>query len=98
MGDASDNIPGVKGIGEKTALKLLQEYKTLDNIYLNIDKIGGKTKEKLINDKENAYKSYNLATIYRDVPLEITIEDIKYLKENTDQLHELYEQLEFYSF
>ncbi len=98
MGDASDNIPGVKGIGEKTALKLLQEYKTLDNIYLNIDKIGGKTKEKLINDKENAYKSYNLATIYRDVPLEITIEDTKYLKENTDQLHELYEQLEFYSF
>ena len=54
MGDSSDNIPGVKGIGEKTALKLLQEYKTLDGIYENINKITGKTKEKLLADKENA--------------------------------------------
>ena len=55
MGDSSDNIPGVKGIGEKTALKLLQEYKTLENIYDNIDEIKGKTKEKLEADKEMAF-------------------------------------------
>ena len=52
MGDASDNIQGVKGVGEKTALKLLHEYKTLDGIYENIDKITGKLKEKLETDKE----------------------------------------------
>ena len=57
MGDPSDNIPGVKGIGEKTALKLLEEYKTLDNIYANIDNIKGATKNKLIEDKDNAYMS-----------------------------------------
>ena len=64
MGDSSDNIPGVKGIGEKTALKLLQEYKSLENLYDNIDKIIGKTKEKLENDKEMAFISKKIATIY----------------------------------
>ena len=98
MGDSSDNIPGVKGVGEKTALKLLQEYKTLDGIYENIDKIKGKLGEKLINDKDNAYMSYNLATIVTNVPLEIKLEDTKYLGENLDELNKLYEDLEFYSF
>ena len=98
MGDSSDNIPGVKGIGEKTALKLLHEYKNIDNLYQNIDKISGKTQEKLLNDKDSAYKSYDLATIYRDVPMEITIEDTKYLGEDTEKLHQMYEELEFYSF
>ena len=97
MGDASDNIPGVKGIGEKTALKLLHEYKTLDGIYKNIDGIKGAVQTKLINDKENAYMSYEIATIYRDVPMEINIPDIKYLG-NTPKLREIYEDLEFYSF
>jgi len=97
QGDPSDNIPGVKGIGEKGALKLLQEYKTLDGIYENIDKITGKTKEKLINDKESAYFSYEIATIYKDVPLEINLEDTKYLGPNIEKLNELYEELEFYS-
>jgi len=97
QGDPSDNIPGVKGIGEKGALKLLQEYKTLDGIYENIDKISGKTKEKLINDKESAYFSYEIATIYKDVPLEINLEDTKYLGPNIEKLNELYEELEFYS-
>ena len=96
MGDTSDNIPGVKGIGEKTALKLLHEYKTLDGIYENIDNIKGALQTKLINDKENAYMSYEIATIYRDVPLEINIPDIKYLG-NTPKLLEIYEDLEFYS-
>lgn len=98
MGDSSDNIPGVKGIGEKTALKLLQEYKSLDGIYENIDNISGKVKEKLINDKENAYMSYDLATIIRNVPMEITIDDIKINKSDSMKLNNLYRELEFYSF
>jgi len=97
MGDASDNIPGVKGIGEKTALKLLQEYKSLDGIYENIDNIKGKTKEKLLLDKDNAYMSYEIATIYRDVPIEINFEDFKYNGPDTLKLKEVYENLEFYS-
>ena len=97
MGDSSDNIPGVKGIGEKTALKLLHEYKTLDGVYENIDKIKGATHDKLVNDKENAYMSYEIATIYRDVPLEINIPDIKYLGPNA-KLVDIYEELEFFSF
>ena len=97
MGDASDNIPGVKGIGEKTALKLLQEYKTLDGIYEHIDEIKGKTKEKLVNDKDNAYMSYEIATIYKEVPIDINIDELKYLG-STDKLKSLYEELEFYSF
>ena len=98
MGDSSDNIPGVKGVGEKTALKLLQDYKTLDGIYENIDSIKGKLKEKLEYDKENAYKSYHLATIVKDVPLNINIDDTKYEGSNTDKLNQIYEELEFYSF
>ena len=98
MGDPSDNIPGVKGVGEKTALKLLHEYKNLDNIYENADNIKGKLGEKIRNDKENAYKSYYLATIVKDVPLEITIEDTKYKGENEEELNKIYEDLEFYSF
>ncbi len=97
MGDASDNIPGVKGIGEKTALKLLQEYKTLDGLYENIDKIGGKTGEKLEADKEKAYMSYDLATIYKQVPIEFDPEKLIYLG-NQEGLNALYEELEFYSF
>lgn len=73
MGDKSDNIPGVFGVGEKTALKLLSEYQTLDGIYENIDKISGqKLKEKLVNDKEMAFLSYKLATIACDMPLPFT--------------------------
>ena len=98
MGDSSDNIPGVKGVGEKTALKLLHEYKTLDGIYAHADNIKGKLGEKIRNDKENAYKSYHLATIVKNVPIEISMEDAKYLGENKDELNKIYEDLEFYSF
>jgi DNA polymerase-1 len=97
MGDASDNIPGVKGIGEKTALKLLKEYKTLDGIYENIDSIKGSLHDKLVADKDNAYMSYEIATIYKDVPIEINISDTKYLGPN-DNLSTIFEDLEFYSF
>ena len=78
MGDASDNIPGVKGIGEKGAIKLVSEYKTIDNIYENIDKIKGATQIKLIDGKEDAYYSKDLVTIYREVPLDITFDDLLY--------------------
>ena len=98
MGDASDNIPGVKGIGEKTALSLLQKYETLDGVYEHIDEISGKTKEKLINDKENAYFSYKLATIYKTIPFEYTFESIKYNGIKKQELIEKYKELEFNSF
>lgn len=97
MGDSSDNIPGVKGIGEKTALKFLQKYRTLDNLYENIEEIKGSVKEKLIVDKENAYISYKLATIFCDVPINIDLEDLKYTGDKPE-LNELYEKLEFKSF
>lgn len=98
MGDASDNIPGVKGIGEKTALKLLQTYDSLDGIYSNLDKIAEKTREKLIEDKENAYLSYHLATIVKDVPMDINIGDIRIKEKDYLKLNKLYEELEFFSF
>ena len=98
MGDSSDNIPGVKGIGEKTALKLLKKYGSLDNIYENIDSIKGAARQKLIDDKENAYKSFDLATIVRDVPMEININDVILKEKDSEKLNNLYEDLEFYSF
>ncbi len=97
MGDASDNIPGVKGIGEKTALKLLQEYKSLDGVYENIDSIKGKVKEKLEVGKSDAYMSRDIATIYRSVPLNITLEDLKFNLEDDTKLKEIYQELEFFS-
>ncbi len=97
MGDQSDNIPGVKGIGEKTATKLLQEYSSLENLYNNIDNIKGKTKEKLEVDKEMAFISKKIATIYRDVPLNIELEDLKYNPQDNEGLIELFKELEFFS-
>ena len=98
MGDPSDNIPGVKGIGEKTALKLIQDYRSLDGVYENLDNLTPKLKEKLLIDKDAAYESYFLATINKNVPIDITIDDIKYNKKDNKKLTELYENLEFYSF
>ena len=97
MGDASDHIPGVKGIGEKTAINLLAKYGTLDNLYANIDSVTGKTKEKLLADKDNAYMSYDLATIYKEVPLDFTLEDCKYGITDKSQLANILEELEFHS-
>ena len=97
MGDPSDNIPGVKGIGEKTAISLISKYSTIDNLYNHIDDIKGKTKEKLINDKDNAYMSLDIATIYRDVPIDTNLEDIKYEGINYDEYIKLLKELEFNS-
>lgn len=98
MGDASDNIPGVKGIGEKTALKLLQEYDSLENVYDNIDNIKGATKQKLIDGKESAFMSKDIATIYNEVPVTYSLEELKYDGPDVNGLREIYSDLEFYSF
>ncbi len=98
MGDASDNIPGVKGIGEKTALKLLQEYDSLENVYDNIDNIKGATKQKLIDGKESAFMSKDIATIYNEVPVIYSLEELKYDGPDVNGLREMYSDLEFYSF
>ena len=97
-GDPSDNILGVKGIGEKTALKLLQEYGTIENIYRNIGYIKGSAATKLINGRESAFQSKDLATIYKNVPLSFSLEDTKITKVNVEKLKSMYEDLEFYSF
>ena len=98
MGDPSDNIPGVKGIGEKTAIKLIQEYDTIENLYDKIDNIKGKLKEKLLLDKDNAFFSKKIATIYLDVPIEDDFDNMKYNGEDIDKLTSIFEELEFYSF
>ena len=97
MGDSSDNIPGVSGIGEKTALKLLQEYGSVENLYVNLDKVKGKLFEKLSAGKDAAFMSKQLATIFKEVPMNLNIDDIKYRGPN-NRLKEIYEELEFYSF
>ena len=97
MGDASDNIPGVKGIGEKTAIKLLQEYGSLDGVYENIDNIKGSVHDKLVTDKDNAYMSYDLATIYTEVPIETSLESIKKLDIDTNEYSDILKELEFFS-
>ena len=97
MGDPSDNIPGVKGIGEKTAMNLISKYGSLDGVYEHIDEISGKTKEKLELDKENAYKSFDIATIYKEVPLDFTLDDCKYNGYKPEEFKKELEELEFYS-
>lgn len=97
MGDSSDNIPGVAGVGEKTAIKLIQEYQSIDNIYKNIDSIKGKLQEKLLNDKDNCYKSYELATIVKDIKLDFTLKDCKYEGIDNLKLKDILEELEFKS-
>ena len=98
MGDASDNIPGVKGIGEKTALKLLQEYDSLETVYDTIDNIKGATQQKLIDGKESAFMSKDIATIYNEVPVTYSLEELKYDGPDVNGLREMYSDLEFYSF
>ena len=97
MGDASDNISGVKGIGEKTAITLLKKYGSLDEIYNNLENIGGKTAEKLETGKEDAYTSFDLATIYREVPISFTLEECIYRGLNTEEYIAILRELEFKS-
>ncbi len=96
-GDSSDNIPGVKGIGDKTAINLLKTYDTIEDIYDHIDDIKGKMKEKLLDDKESAFISKEIATIYRDVPLNVKLDEIIYNGPDFVRLNNIYEDLEFFS-
>ena len=97
MGDSSDNIPGVRGIGEKTAINLISKYGSLDGVYEHLDELTPKMREKLVNDKENAYMSYDIATIYREVPIDFTLEDCKYKFKPNDELISILQELEFHS-
>lgn len=100
MGDASDNIPGVKGIGEKTAYTLIGKYTTLDNIYKNIDTLDASPKiiEKLRNDEEMARLSYTLATINRQVPITLDYEQNKVKDVDKGKLYPLFKRLAFNKF
>jgi DNA polymerase-1 len=97
-GDKSDNIPGVKGIGEKTAVQLLNTYGSLEHIYAALDEIKGATQKKLASGKEDADKSRYLATIVLDVPIELNLEDCKLKGFDTSVLSPILEKLEFKSF
>ncbi|WP_049415009.1 DNA polymerase I [Staphylococcus hominis] len=97
MGDSSDNIPGVAGVGEKTAIKLLNQFDSVEGVYENIDKVSGKKlKEKLELSHEDALMSKELATINRYSPIEVTLNDTKLndIKDNHEKI-ELFKKLEF---
>lgn len=97
MGDTSDNIPGIPGVGEKTALKFLYEYETVEGLLANIDKLKGKIKEKVEENKHLAILSKELATIYRDVPTELTIDSLRYEGYDADKVRKILMELEFRS-
>lgn len=98
MGDKSDGIPGVAGIGPKNGVKLITTYGNLEGIYENIDEIKGKQKEKLITDKENAFISRELATVKRELDVEYDKKKLKFEEKDFDSLLELYEELDFKRF
>lgn len=94
-GDPSDNIPGVKGIGDKGATSLIQQFGHLDKIYENIENIEGRNKQKLIDSHQDAYMSKKLATIMRDVPLSFNIKDAVLKDYNPSDVRVLFQELEF---
>lgn len=93
MGDTADNIPGVAGVGEKTALRLLNQYSTVENVYAHIDEVKGKLKEKLEKDKDSAFMSLELATIYTKMELPFELEDCEFsgIQEDVNGFYEKYE-------
>lgn len=95
MGDASDNIPGVPGVGEVTAKKLIAQFGSIENMLANTADIKGKLRQKIEENAENARLSYELATIRRDVPLAIKIEDCKRQEFDTEALRDILSKLEF---
>ncbi|GIK60957.1 MAG: DNA polymerase I [Ignavibacteriota bacterium] len=98
VGDSSDNIPGVKGVGEKTALPLIQQFGSIENLYKNLDKVEKEgTKKKLEENKNNAFLSKELATINCKVPMEIDFEKAKFSKPDVDKMREVFVELEFNS-
>ncbi|NIK76970.1 DNA polymerase-1 [Paenibacillus castaneae] len=97
MGDTSDNIPGVPGVGEKTALKLLHEHGSVESVLENLDKLKGKLKENIESHKDDATMSKRLATIFREVPMEKSIDDLRYAGYDGSKLAEAFRKLEFKS-
>lgn len=95
MGDAVDNIPGVPGVGAKTASKLLLEYDTIENLYENTDKLTGKLKERIEENKESAFISKHLATIITDVDIELNEKELRKEEPNKELLNQLFTELEF---
>ncbi|MFH0976682.1 MAG: DNA polymerase I [Spirochaetota bacterium] len=97
MGDASDNIPGVSGVGEKTALKLISEYATLDNLYAHVNNIKGKVKEYLSDKKDMAYLSKDLVTIRTNVPIEINLKEAKIPELKSESAKKYFTEMEMAS-
>ncbi|MBV6685384.1 DNA polymerase I [Bacillus sp. JRC01] len=98
MGDSSDNIPGVPGVGEKTAIKLLKQFGTLEELLSSIDQVSGKKlKEKLEENKEQAIMSKELATILREAPVDVDLDDLHYEGEETQELKAVFKDLGFNS-
>ncbi len=98
MGDKSDNIPGVPGIGEKTGTKLIREFNSIENLLQNLDQVSSSaTRKKLEEYAQQAILSKRLATIVTDVPVELSIEKMRYREPNYDKLFSLFRELEFYS-
>ena len=98
MGDSSDGIPGVSGIGPKTGVELINKYGNLEGLYEHIDEIKGKRKEKLIEDKENAFLSRKLATVYKDIEIEYDKNKLKLENKDLNKLLEIYKTMEFKKF
>ena len=98
MGDKSDGIPGVAGIGPKNGVKLITAYGNLEGIYENIDEIKGKQKEKLLTDRENAFISRELATVKKELNVEYDKNKLKFEEKDFDSLLKLYEELDFKRF
>lgn len=95
MGDASDNIPGIPGVGDKTARKLLQAYGSMEGLYENVDELKGKMKEKVIANKEQAFLSRHLATICLDVPIELDPKSLEIEEIDKEKMAPLLAELEF---
>ncbi|MED3985926.1 DNA polymerase I [Peribacillus simplex] len=96
MGDASDNIPGIPGVGEKTALKLLHQFETVENLLQSIDEVSGqKLKEKIEEHKDLALLSKELATITREAPLEVSVNETEYTGMDQDRVISFYKELGF---
>ncbi len=96
MGDKIDNVPGVPGIGEKTAVSLIQKFKSLDELYKNIGQVPQKIREKLIQHKEQAYLSKKLVQLDTNVPVEFKLEDFKIKPPDKEKLIKLFRELEFH--
>jgi len=95
MGDASDNVPGVAGVGQKTALKLIREYGSLEKIYDNVDRISSKSlREKLINDRDKAFLSRDLVRLDRSVPVDFSLDEMKRSGFQSERLYDLFSELE----